>query len=47
MGTVGDLSVCSVPVRILLCTLGIGDLVCFIGDGIGDELSVRLRDNIT
>ena len=43
MGSVGSLSVFSVPVHILLRTLGTGDLVCFIGDGTGDDLSMRLR----
>ena len=43
MGSVGSLSFFSVPVRILLHTLGTGDLVCFIGDGTGDDLSIRLR----
>ena len=35
----------SFPVRSLLCTLGGGDLVSFIGEGIGEDLAVRLRDH--
>ena len=33
----------SVPVRILLCIFGSGDLVSFSGDGTGDGLCVRFR----
>ena len=43
MGSVGSLSVFSVPVRILLRTLRTGDLICFIGDGTGEDLSIHLR----
>ena len=43
MGSVGSLSIFSVPVQILLCTLGTGDLVCFIGCGTEDDLSICLR----
>ena len=49
MGSVGSLSIFSVPVQILLCTLGTGDLVCFIGYGteFEDDLSIHLRGRLS
>ena len=47
MGSVGSLSVFLVPVHILLHTLGTGDLVCFIGNGTGDDISICLRGGLS